>query len=161
PRQTIDKAGSDWIDDGHEYHWHGARCLQQQRQTHAANSQNDLGAQARPVPPRICEPYRHRPQASDSQSSRFGRWSHPIAAALAGRLRCCAAPHPLALLRPRRERPRCRSAEQRDEHAATDVDGHVLTRWCLVRTAGHSGLMLAARITLLHFSVSLTLKVSK
>src|SRR5215471_12367365 len=32
---------------------------------------------------------------------------------------------------------------------------------CLVGAAGHSGLMLAARITLLHFSVSLTMKVSK
>src|SRR5262249_20291983 len=32
---------------------------------------------------------------------------------------------------------------------------------CLVGAAGHSGLMLAARITLLHFSVSLTMKASK
>src|SRR5262249_16092926 len=32
---------------------------------------------------------------------------------------------------------------------------------CLVGAAGHSGLMLAARITLLHFSVSLTMKDSK
>src|SRR6516165_9789033 len=32
---------------------------------------------------------------------------------------------------------------------------------CLVGAACHSGLMLAARITLLHFSVSLTMKVSK
>src|SRR5215471_13707340 len=32
---------------------------------------------------------------------------------------------------------------------------------CLVGDAGHSGLMLAARITLLHFSVSLTMNVSK
>src|SRR6516164_10812044 len=32
---------------------------------------------------------------------------------------------------------------------------------CLVGAADHSGLMLAARITLLHFSVSLTMKASK
>src|SRR5215470_17100477 len=32
---------------------------------------------------------------------------------------------------------------------------------CLVGAADHSGLMLAARITLRHFSVSLTMKVSK
>src|SRR5262249_35606465 len=32
---------------------------------------------------------------------------------------------------------------------------------CLVGAADYSGLMLAARITLLHFSVSLTMKVSK
>src|SRR5262245_38934332 len=32
---------------------------------------------------------------------------------------------------------------------------------CLIGAAGHSGLMSAARITLLHFSVSLTMKVSK
>jgi hypothetical protein len=32
------------------------------------------------------------------------------------------APHPLGLLRARRERPRCRGAEQRDELAALPVE---------------------------------------
>src|SRR5262245_4582263 len=38
------------------------------------------------------------------------------------------APHPLALLHPRRERPRgCRAAEQRDELAPPDLRVHSIT----------------------------------
>jgi hypothetical protein len=39
------------------------------------------------------------------------------------------APHPLALLRARRERPRhCRAAEERDEVAASDPSCHLIPR---------------------------------
>src|SRR5262249_30630443 len=47
--------------------------------------------------------------------------------------RCCFqhpdSPHPVGLLRARRERPRRRAAEQRDEVAPTDVDCHVTLPW--------------------------------
>src|SRR5262249_21174016 len=65
-------------------------------------------------------------------------------------------PQPLRLLRPRHERPRGRAAEQRDElatlHSITSSYPPFAER--VLRNAAHSGLMLPARITLAHFSVS-------
>jgi len=43
PRQTIDKAGADWIADSNEHNRHSACCLKQRAQGCRANSQDDVG----------------------------------------------------------------------------------------------------------------------
>src|SRR5262249_21380474 len=46
------------------------------------------------------------------------------------------APHPLALLRLRRERPSCRAAEERDRLATIDARDHSITSSASARTRG-------------------------
>ena len=133
PRQALDEAGADRIDDIHEHDRHGAGRLQQRRHGRAAGCQDDVRRERdqfrRIFAKRSCI----AASASACRSARCGRRSSPIAAARAGTPRCGLCPSASSaavlmstpmrrirsrLLRPRRERPRrCRAAEQRDELA--------------------------------------------
>ena len=132
PRQALDEARADRIGDMHEHDRHGAGRLQQRPQRGAASGQDDVRCErdqfrrvsanaisiarapavfdphvAADAPAQLLQPLRERGDA-DGSFRIVGSHAHQHA----------DAPHPLALLRPRRERPRRRrAAEQRDELA--------------------------------------------
>ena len=124
---------ADRIDDLHEHDRHGAGRLLQRRHGPGAIGQDDVRRERDQFGHVSSNRGRHRLRPSGCRSTRRGRWSSPRAPAPAGTpqptpdiadLRGCVqedanTPHPLALLRSRRNRPRRRrAAEQRDELAA-------------------------------------------
>ena len=68
-RQAFDNAGADRIGNLHENDRHGAGRLLQRHDGRRAIGQDDVGCEARAVPPRACECARNRPRSSDSRSA--------------------------------------------------------------------------------------------
>src|SRR5262249_5025433 len=244
PGQAINEAAADRIDSSREHDWHGAACLLQcahgcsgRGQDHVGHERNQFRRVSANVvgivrAPTIVDPH----VAADGPAQFPEPLQERRIAGLCFRLvrsdggKHADPPHPLALLRARRERPRyCRAAVKCDEfptpHGAypkakdhgRSIAVLAVGQWrasqiksgasarralghrqmlrglsltqrscgpdraarpcrllgtsrrirkknvmeCLVGAVSHSGLMLAVRITLLHFSVSLTMKVSK
>src|SRR6516225_10431035 len=132
PREAIDESAADRVGHIHEHNRHGARCLQQWPQGCGARCQNDVwrqGCQFRRVlangvgqafAPSIINPevaalgptqllqrlHQHRVAHLHIRIIRVGAGSEYTDTS-----------HGLALLRPRRERPRGRAAEQSDKLA--------------------------------------------
>jgi hypothetical protein len=125
PRQAVDETGADWIGDERERH--GAINLLDCRHALGARGEDDVGSQrdqfhcvfasrigiaceptivnahvAADGPAEFGEPLRKRPDAGRCLRIVCGH-THEHA----------DAPHPLGLLRPRRERPRSRRAAER------------------------------------------------
>ena len=137
PRQAVDEAATDRIGGYWEYDRHGAGHLQQLPHGRAAGGQDDVGRerdQFRRVPANV-PGMGSGPADIDLQvaANRPAQQRQPLQersdAGLIWRIvRSCGqehadAPHPLGLLRPRRQRPRRRrAAEQRDELAALSFD---------------------------------------
>ena len=136
PRQAIDEAGADRIGDVHEHDRHGAGRLQQRGHARRASGQDDVRRERDQFRRVFANAVGIVAAPSGRRSARCGRRSSPIAASpcrnaasgpgLPHRPRPghehADAPHPLALLRARRERPRRRrAAEQRDEFAPPHV----------------------------------------
>ena len=129
PRQAVDEAGADRIADDREHDRHGAGRLQQRPHGRGAMGQNDVGrerGQFRRVSanfggigrgPAGVDPH----VAADGPAQlRQPLQERPDAGLKFRIVRGCGqehadAPHPLALLRARRERPRRRRATQNTE----------------------------------------------
>src|SRR5450759_3004332 len=136
PRQTLDEAGTNRIDNDCEYNWHCTGCPDQRRHGRVADSQNNVG----PERNQFCRIFPHggatacaatnvdldvaalSPAKSlkllrERSDAEFGLRVVP------GDAREHAdAPHTLALLRARGERPRCcRAAEEGDELAPLHI----------------------------------------
>ena len=137
PRQAVDEAGADRIDDDREHDRHGAGRLQQRPHGRGAMGQDDVRRerdQFRRVSANVggigrgpagVDPH----VAADGPAQLRQRLQERPDAGLKFRIvRGCGqehadAPHPLGLLRARRERPRRRrAAEQRDELAPLSFD---------------------------------------
>ena len=132
PRQAIDEAGTDRIDDRSEYNRHCAGCLEQRPYRRAADPKITSGARrdqfgcvSAQIVGIACGPADVDPHvAAVGPAQLLQSLQERCNTGLALRVvRCLAhkyanAPHPLGLLRPRRERPRRRrAAEKRDELA--------------------------------------------
>ena len=136
PRQAVDEAGADRIGDDREHDRHGAGRLQQRPHGRGAMGQDDVRrerGQFRRVSANVggigrgpagVDPH----VAADGPAQlRQPLQERPDAGLKFRIVRGCGqehadAPHPLALLRARRERPRRRrAAEQRDELAPLHV----------------------------------------
>ena len=127
--RLLDEAGADRIGDGREHDRHGAGHLQQRRHGRAAIGQDDVRRERdqfrRVLANRVgiaCAPAVVDPHVAavgpaqllqPLQERRDAGLGFPI---VRGRGHEHAdAPHPLALLRARRERPRCRRATKNTE----------------------------------------------
>src|SRR5262249_30937025 len=145
--KAIDEAGADWVDDIHEYDRHSGRRLLQRRHCRARGGQDDIRCereQFRRVPATAVGIDR-APTVVDPHVTTGGPapWRQPWRQrGAAGRSivvgggevhQYAAAPHPLALLRAHRERPRDRrAADERDELAPL----HSITSSAMASTPG-------------------------
>src|SRR5215813_1486061 len=87
-----------------------------------------------------------------NQPREEGRDRRVVAGAIGLYQRC--TPHTLALLRPRRERPRRRAAEQRDELAALQLRDHSMTS--SARPDSGSGTVMPSALAVLRLMISST-----
>ena len=134
PCQALDEAGTDRVDDSHEYDRHGAGRLLQCDHGCAPGGHDDVRGKR--------DQFRHvsagvagvcAPASLDAAVAAVGpaellqRLYERRFAGLSFRIVRCRvhehadAPHALSLLRPRRERPRNRAAKQRNELAPLHV----------------------------------------
>src|SRR5215467_2256058 len=141
PRQAFDEAGSNRIGGPRKHDRHRASRLQQRRYYRASNSQDDVRRerdQFRRVSaeefdiapaPTILDPH----VAADGPTQFLEALQERRVASLSFRIvraevhEHADTPHALSLLRPRRERPRCHTAEERDEVAALHLRRHSIT----------------------------------
>jgi hypothetical protein len=128
PRQGINETSANRVGDTREHDWHGARRLQQRRHSRGATREDDIR--------RECDQFRRVFASVGVIACEPAIFDLHVAAVGPAQLlqtlceRCHAglqvriirgsadrehadAPHPLALLRPRRERPRNRCAAER------------------------------------------------
>ena len=128
PRQTIDEAGTDRVGDAREHDWHRAGRLQQRRHRRGATGEdniwrkrdqfcrifaNALGIASAPAYVDADVAASVQPNCFSPREKRLEAGLDPIdaSASVAGN-KHADAPHPLRLLRPRRERPRGRRAAE-------------------------------------------------
>src|SRR5262245_3885896 len=132
PCQARDQAGADRIGGSRKHNWHGSGCLQQRLHRRCAAGHDDVGRERHQFRRTLAKIVRldAGPVGLDAQVATFTpsqllQALHQCGVALldvrivrgpAAR-EYADAPHPLTLLCARRQRPRCRAAEQRDELA--------------------------------------------
>src|SRR5262245_27401312 len=135
PCQARDQAGADRIGGTCKHNRHGSGCLQQRLHRRCAAGHDDVGRERHQFRRTLAKIVRldGGPVGLDAQVATFTpsqllKALHQCGVALldvrivrgpAAR-EYADAPHPLALLRPRRDWPRRRTAEQRDELAPPD-----------------------------------------
>ena len=141
PRHAVDKSGADRIGNEDEDDRHAAGRLQQRSHACGAACEDDVGCErdqfrsvlagGRSVPgsPSVVDAQ----VSADGPAQRLEPLQECCDARLSFRILCgegvehADAPHPFALLRPRRERPRCSAAEERDEGATFHRCNHSIT----------------------------------
>ena len=76
PRQAINEAGTNWIDNRYEHNRHSAGCLQHRPAVECQRS-GSRPARARPIRPRVGEFSRHRPRPSECRCAHCGQSVQP------------------------------------------------------------------------------------
>src|SRR5215813_6365324 len=166
PSEAIDQTGADWFGDLHEHDRHSARRLEQRPSGRSASSQDDVG--------RECNQFRRvsanalgvarAPADVDANVATVGpaqlrqrlreRQDAPLRYRIVHREthEHTDPPHPLRLLRARRERPRGRrAAQQGDERASF----HSITS--SARPDSGSGTVMPSALAVLRLMISSTL----